>query len=149
MGVEWSGLGDLADALSAIVDRVTAATPRVVEIVEEALEERTREKLGLTEHERGTPTPSAPGDPPSKISGYLQGSLSRTPPVEAGAGIWSMLTGATAVYARIQELGGYAGRDHASYLPPRPYLKPAYDDLVASGEATEQAAAIWGRALTG
>jgi len=32
--------------------------------------------------------------------------------------------GPTAVYSRIQELGGDTGRGHRSHLPPRPYIKP-------------------------
>lgn len=35
-------------------------------------------------------------------------------------------------YARIQEYGGNAGRNHKSYIPPRPYLQPALNE--ASGE---------------
>lgn len=149
MGFEWDGLNELGDALDAMVDRVAKVTPRVVEAIGESLEEKTRAKLHLTEHDPGTPTPSEPGDPPSYISGALKGSVTHTPPLPTGDGTWSMLVGGTAVYARIQELGGWAGRNHASYLPPRPYLKPAYDELIASGEVMEQAANLWGRALTG
>jgi len=36
--------------------------------------------------------------------------------------------GAATPYARIQEYGGQAGRNHASYIPPRPYLVPAQND---------------------
>lgn len=36
--------------------------------------------------------------------------------------------GSATPYARIQEYGGHTGRNHASYIPPRPYLKPAQDD---------------------
>lgn len=36
--------------------------------------------------------------------------------------------GAATSYARIQEKGGYAGRGHRSYIPPRPYLAPAVRD---------------------
>ena len=36
--------------------------------------------------------------------------------------------GAATPYARIQEYGGNAGRNHANYIPPRPYLAPALND---------------------
>jgi len=36
--------------------------------------------------------------------------------------------GAATPYARIQEYGGYAGRGHKSYIPPRPYLSTALRD---------------------
>ena len=46
------------------------------------------------------------------------------PPVAEPAPVASVTVGATTVYARIQELGGNAGRGHAAHLPARPYLEP-------------------------
>jgi hypothetical protein len=149
VGVEWEGIDELLDALSAMTERVSTATPRVVVAVGELVKERGQAKLELQTHERGTPTPSAKGDPPAKIDGTLRDSWYVTPPAPTGASRWTSLTGATTIYSRIQELGGWAGRDHASYLPPRPYLKPTYDDLIASGDVGETAARIWGQAITG
>lgn len=55
--------------------------------------------------------------------------------------------GAATPYARIQEYGGYAGRNHASYIPPRPYLAPAMKDsqpelMSAIQEAVTRALAV-------
>jgi HK97 gp10 family phage protein len=36
--------------------------------------------------------------------------------------------GSNKVYARIQELGGLAGRGLKSLIPAQPYLKPAFED---------------------
>ena len=43
----------------------------------------------------------------------------------SGKGQWTARVAPTTVYARIQELGGQAGRGHQSALPPRPYVSPA------------------------
>ncbi len=82
-------------------------------------------KIKLSEngrHEEGTPTPSAPGSPPSIISGTLRASVKTMEPVKRGFGQYSILVGPTVVYGRVQELGG--GRNN---LPARPYMKPAAD----------------------
>lgn len=55
--------------------------------------------------------------------------------------------GAATPYARIQEYGGYAGRGHKAYIPPRPYLSTALDDsrgelIAAIQGAVERALAI-------
>lgn len=99
-------------------------------------------QLGLTEHSLRTPTPSAPGEPPSLVTGQLRRSVVMKPKGRAHVQV-----GATTVYARIQELGGDAGRNHASHLPPRPYLAPALKRLTASGALTRAAAKVIRAAL--
>ena len=91
-------------------------------------------QLGLSSHDAGTATPSPPGQPPSLITGQLRRSVIMRPKGKAHVQV-----GATAVYARIQELGGAAGRNHASQLPARPYLKAAMRKLAASGEMRKAA----------
>lgn len=90
-------------------------------------------------HGRGTPTPSPPGQPPAKISGDLADSVRAEPARSAGAYRWASEVGGHTVYARIQGMGGVTGRNHATTLPPRPYLKPAHDEgwarIVAEGRA--------------
>lgn len=54
--------------------------------------------------------------------------------------------GSAVPYGRIQEQGGYAGRGHKAYIPPRPYLSTARDEtrpeLIAGIQAAvEQALA--------
>lgn len=99
-------------------------------------------ELSKYSHSRGTPTPSAPGDPPALVSGALRRSVKTVPGTARGARA-SVKVGGTVVYARIQELGGRAGRNHASLLPPRPYLKPAAERVISSGAATEVAVAAF------
>ena len=56
-----------------------------------------------------------------------QGMTPRDPSPETKSiqAVW----GAATPYARIQEYGGYAGRGHRSYIPPRPYLSRALRDI--------------------
>jgi hypothetical protein len=105
-------------------------------------------ELSRSSHSRGTKTPSPPGSPPSLISGTLRRSVITQPPV-GGGGLWSASGGPTAVQSRIQELGGRAGRGHRTVLPPRPYVRPAVDQLRASGRLSEIASSAFYRAVFG
>jgi phage gpG-like protein len=88
----------------------------------EPMERQIRVELSRSSHDRGTPTPSAPGEPPSMISEDLYLSITvRT------VGDGHVQVGGTTAYARIQELGGITGRGHATTLPARPYLRPALE----------------------
>lgn len=81
-----------------------------------------KHNLSRRSHPPGTPTPSPPGQPPARISGRLQGSIMAELP-SGGGGLWRSRVGPHGVvYAAIQQHGGRAGRNHASDLPPRPYL---------------------------
>lgn len=79
-------------------------------------------------HPAGTPTPSPKGAPPARISGTLARSI-RQEPMGGGRRIgphtWQSEVGPTVVYGRIQELGGWAGRNHVTFVPARPYIAPA------------------------
>jgi phage gpG-like protein len=90
----------------------------------------------------GESTNSPPGSPPALVSGALRGSVRPEPPVSSGTRC-VVVVGGTVVYARIQELGGWAGRGHRSHLPPRPYLKPAAERLIANGSITKAAVRGW------
>ncbi|TDB86272.1 hypothetical protein E1264_18425 [Actinomadura sp. KC216] len=97
-----------------------------------------KETLRKRGHARGTPTPSPPGQPPARISGRLHDRIIIVPARQAGAHRFVAATGPSDVpYARIQERGGIAGRNHASVLPPRPYVLPTVSALRASGRLRE------------
>lgn len=76
-------------------------------------------------HREGTPTPSPRGGPPALVTGNLIRSWRNQPP-RAGAKPFTIETqgGPTAVYARIQELSGQAGRGLQTFIPKRPYVRP-------------------------
>lgn len=106
-----------------------------------AVEVAAKRKLGASSHSKGTPTPSKPGQPPSLITGTLRRSVRSFPAERVGANAWQTQVGPTAVYARIQELGGTLGANprHGMWrrpatLPARPYLTPAVRELIDSGE---------------
>jgi hypothetical protein len=117
------GADEFAAALDALQQRLHSATRKATKDGISFLQRRAHGQLSRYYHPPGTPTPSPPGQPPARITGHLRGSLSPTGPVPTGGGFTGQL-GPTAVYGRIQELGGVTGRGHSVTLPPRPYLKP-------------------------
>jgi phage virion morphogenesis protein len=46
----------------------------------------------------------------------------------------SVEIGTNVVYAAIHQFGGYAGRGHKSYIPPRPYFMIQDDDWAVTNE---------------
>jgi phage gpG-like protein len=100
------------------------------------------EELSRKTHPLGTPTPSKPGEPPALITGALRGSV-YPEPVTAGGLRASVIIGGHVIYARIHELGGMAGYEHKSHLPPRPYLRPGVIRFIATGEARKAAVRGW------
>lgn len=100
-----------------------AATFLAVTEGQKLIREETVDQLMLKEHPKGTPTPSAPGEPPAMITGGLKASVRAELPRILGPGLVEGRVGPTKRYSRIQELGGTAG--HGAQLPARPYLKPA------------------------
>jgi phage gpG-like protein len=85
------------------------------------LAERVQELLSIWPHPAGTPSPTARFvGPPGLISGHLRDSVTVNESVLPG----QATVGVGAVYARIQEMGGFAGTNHSTYVPPRPYFRP-------------------------
>lgn len=144
-----TGLDGSIAALRAMAARIEAATPAAVLSAADLAEEHARANLSRYSHRRGTPTPSPPGDPPAMISGTLRDNWQTTPPAPSGAGGWVCTLRPTTVYAGIQERGGRAGRGGATTLPPRPYLRPAVEELIRSGALDEVFVQAWGAAITG
>lgn len=116
---EWRRV--MANKIRAIHGAMSEAVSEGMTIVHREIAEQLR----LTSHPPGTPTPSRPGDPPSLVTGNLVRSIDEYGPYYDNANRVTGLVGPTAVQARIQELGGDTGRNHATHLPPRPYVRPA------------------------
>lgn len=125
------------DALQHLGDLAKAATRSAAEGMGAAAQRAIQQQLGTSSHAPGTRTPSAPGSPPALVTGQLRRSVRRTFSASTGEATWETHIAPTTVYARIQELGGRAGRDHRSTLPPRPYVAPA---LARSESAISDAA---------
>lgn len=122
-----TGLEAFTAALQSRAVEVVAVTGIAVKAAADEVGRATVDKLMLQEHAKGTPTPSAPGEPPAMISGKLKASVTVTDVVATGT-MFEARVGPTAPYARIQELGGQTGRGGHVHLPARPYLKPALEE---------------------
>jgi hypothetical protein len=121
------GVGQAIAAIDAKVAAMHAATRAATAKALHVIERSAKQKLTTSTHELGTPTPSAPGEPPSLVTGNLRRSITVTGPDPAGPGMWKGSVGPTAIYGRIQELGGITrGRT----LPARPYMEPALHDVL-------------------
>lgn len=138
------GLTEFGAALNAWADRASAAARQATVSGGHAIEAKAKRKLTTYSHSAGTPTPSPPGEPPAIVSGQLRRSVRVGTPTQVGRGTWESRTGPTAVYGRIQERGGRAGR--GSTLPPRPYLAPSVQELLASGELFRIMRDAWAKA---
>lgn len=139
--------GDEFDAaMDRIALRVRTATRSAAKDGIRLVQRRVFVQLSRYSHLANTPTPSPPGQPPARITGHLRGSLSPTGPYPTGGGFGGKL-GPTAIYSRIQELGGQAGRNHSVTLPPRPYMRPAHAQVIADGSLRRVFIGAWRRAL--
>lgn len=105
------------------VEAVDAATRDATGRGAHIIEGKIKMQLSMTSHQRGTPTPSQPGSPPSLVSGNLRRSITVEGPTGSG-GHYEARIGPSIVYGRIQELGGDAGVNGSAHLPPRPYVAP-------------------------
>ncbi|MFB7461313.1 hypothetical protein [Streptomyces sp. NPDC056188] len=142
------GLSELFAAMEGMAARLNVATRTATVQASHLLEREIKQQLSTSSHAKGTPTPSSPGDPPSLITGTLRRSISVKGPHPLGMGRWEAEIGPTAVYGRIQELGGVTGRGGATVLPPRPYVQPAFEKLAASGALTRLYHSAWRRAIS-
>lgn len=142
--VHWEGLDAFKGALDAVKAHAEVACRAGANEAAKLVASRTARKLATTTHKKGTPTPSAPGQPPSLVTGTLRRSVKIVPAVPVGSGTWQSSVGPTAVYARVQELGGQTGRHGATRLPARPYLEPALREVITSGELWAAFRSGWG-----
>lgn len=114
-------------ALDQKVIAMQAATRAALRRSLSLIERNTKRALRTYTNPEGW-QPAPPGEPPAWVTGNLARSVSVEGPDQAGPGRWSGRVGPTAVYGRIQELGGVAGR--GSVLPPRPYMDPTFRDAL-------------------
>lgn len=139
-------------AVRAALDAMVIAGTAAIEV-----------ELSRSSHSVGEPTGSAAPNPPARVSGRLARDVVATPVILMAGGLAMTTVGSTAPYARVQEFGGTIrpikahrlfwigmGGGHAANsvtLPARPYLKPALDSLIASGELGKVASAAFLAAL--
>lgn len=128
-------------ALSGMQAKVDGATALAVRRAGAVVERAAKQKLSESgRHERGTPTPSSPGEPPAIITSTLRASVRVGTPRRLGFGAYELMVGPTVEYARVQELGG-------GNLPARPYMAPALEE--SQDEAYKVFAESWRAAMLG
>jgi phage gpG-like protein len=120
-----TGVEDLENALRRLIEQADDAAKAAAQAAAVVMDRGVKLELSRSSHAPGTKTPASPGLPPSLITGRLRQSVRMTKLWQSGVHQWTSNVGGTVVYARIQELGGNAGRGHKSHLPPRPYIRPA------------------------
>lgn len=140
--INVTGLPALRERLLAAAARIDVETKVATTAAGAIVETAIKEQLRTTSHPKRTLTPSAPGQPPSLISGNLMRSIIVRGPTGAG-GVYAAQIGPTAIYGRIQELGGTTGRGHRTLLPSRPYVAPAWQQ--ASPEVAATFLTAWSR----
>jgi hypothetical protein len=96
----------------------------------EFLKELVQENLLMFPHppEEATEAPAYKG-PVGFITGALRDSV--TVDVAPIAGYVKVYP--TKVYSRINELGGWTGTDHMTWIPPRPYFRPMVEEIETTG----------------
>jgi len=119
VSVEYSAFVAAVGSLRA---RVQAATVDGVEQGADVVKRQIQDNLSRREY----PPTSPPGEPPALRSGFLRDEV-YTSTASTGVGATAEIWPST-VYARIHELSGWAGRDHRSFLPRRPYVEPALEE---------------------
>lgn len=95
--------------------------------VANAVKGRARQLLSTYPHPRRTKTPSPAGIGPV---GLISGALRASPRNTQGYEGFDVAVGPTIRYSRIQELGGWCGKNHRTHLPPRPYWIYAHEIVV-------------------
>jgi hypothetical protein len=136
---EWGA--KLEELVLRLADATYTATRDGLHTIEAA--EKTL--LSLFSHPPGTPTPSPPGSPVGLITGHLRRGVNVDGPWQLSLFEVEGSVGPTAVYARIQELGGFTGKGHTTYLPPRPYHQPTIDAVLP--QVYQGYADAWARAI--
>jgi hypothetical protein len=135
-GAKVRGTRANAAALDALFGRVERATFIATTQAAAFMERTGKRKLRTYTHPEGTPTTSPPGQPPALVTGNLRRSW-RSTPARAGRKPHTVVaySGPTAVYSRIQELGGQVrierrdGSVRVVTLPARPYVAPTLESV--------------------
>lgn len=147
MAFVMTGGGALRAALKAQADMADLATRKATAAGAQLIANEMKKVLTTSTHKRGTPTPSRPGDPPSLVSGQLRRSIKAEGPKRLGPGVYQARIGPTAVYGRVQDQGGNAGRGGSVHLPPRPFVAPARQRAVSGGQLARVYRDAWLKAL--
>jgi phage gpG-like protein len=126
-------------ALQQLQQRLAGLAPRVVAQIYEALQPLIYQSLrtAVPKYFAGSASKGGSSDLLTSRSGNLLNSVLNSIQVSPDGQSLAVSIGSDLPYARIHEFGGFAGRrgpykkkdGHRSYIRPRPYLRPAINDL--------------------
>ena len=126
-------------ALQQLQQRLNGLAPRLVAQVYKALQPLIYQSLhtAVPKYFAGSASKGNSGNLLASRSGKLLNSVLNSIQVSPDGERLAVSIGSDLPYARIHEYGGFAGRrgpykkkdGHRSYIPPRPYLRPAINDL--------------------
>ncbi len=126
-------------AVQQLQQRLAGLAPRVVTQVYEALQPLIYQSLrtAVPKYFAGAGSKGQSSDVLTSRSGNLMNSVLQSIETKIDGQSLSVSIGSDLKYARIQEYGGFAGRPgpfkkkegRRPYLKPRPYLRPAINDL--------------------
>ena len=138
ISVTIKGTREAMAALDRLMSFMNDAAQQSVEQCAEMTKSEAVHSMG-PHHERGTPG-AAPDAPPWRISGELARSIVASRAYLSGIDAYSAYVGPTrrTIYGRVQELGRAGNRWPNTHVNPHPYLKPAHERLLYSGEFTRE-----------
>jgi phage gpG-like protein len=126
-------------ALQQLQQRLTGLAPRLVADVYKALQPLIYQSLqtAVPKYFAGSAGKGSSSDLLTSRSGNLLNSVLNSIQVSPDGQSLAVSIGSDLPYARIHEYGGFAGRrgpykkkdGHRPYIRPRPYLRPAINDL--------------------
>ena len=126
-------------ALQQLQQRLAGLAPRVVAQVYEALQPLIYQSLrtAVPKYFAGSASKGSSSDLLTSRSGNLLNSVLQSIETKSDGQTLTVSIGSKLPYARIHEYGGFAGRGgpfkkkdgRRPYIRPRPYLRPAINDL--------------------
>jgi phage gpG-like protein len=126
-------------AVRQLQQRLAGLAPRVVAQVYKALQPLIYQSLrtAVPKYFAGSASKDSSNDLLTSRSGNLLNSVLNSIQISPDGQSLAVSIGSDLPYARIHEYGGFAGRrgpykkkdGHRSYIRPRPYLRPAINDL--------------------
>ena len=126
-------------AIQQLQQRLAGLAPRVVAEVYKALQPLVYQSLqtAVPKYFAGSARKGSSSDLLTSRSGNLLNSVLQSIETKIDGDSLTVSIGSELPYARIHEYGGFAGRKgpfkkrtgHRPYIKPRPYLRPAINDL--------------------
>lgn len=126
-------------AVQQLQQRLAGLAPRVVAEVYKALQPLVYQSLqtAVPKYFAGSASKGSSSDLLTSRSGNLLNSVLQSIETKINGDSVTVSIGSELPYARIHEYGGFAGRKgpfkkrtgHRPYIKPRPYLRPAINDL--------------------